>query len=65
MSARTPASPQLLEAAAKLADLDLAPERVQELVPVMSGIYAMLDALEQASLGEVVPAAAFNARWER
>jgi hypothetical protein len=64
MSARIPVDPPLLEMAARLANLEVTPERAKELVPVMTGIFAMLDALDPSTLGETAPAAAFRARWE-
>ncbi|MFP5405720.1 MAG: hypothetical protein ACLGHY_05090 [Gammaproteobacteria bacterium] len=64
MSARLPVDPHLLEMAATLANLDLTPVRAKELVPVMTGVFAMLDALDPSTLGETAPAAAFQALWE-
>jgi hypothetical protein len=64
MTKRVPADPALLEAAARLSDLPLSPERIRELVPAMDGFYAMLDALHATDLGETAPAIAFRAKWE-
>jgi hypothetical protein len=55
----------LLEAAARLANLPLTPARAAELVPSMDGVFQLLDALNQAALGETAPAFAFRANWER
>ncbi|MES2718295.1 MAG: hypothetical protein V4795_21175 [Pseudomonadota bacterium] len=63
MSMRTPSDASLLEAAAKLADLPLEPERLAQLVPAMDGFYALLDALHGTELGETPPAIAFHASW--
>lgn len=54
----------MIEAAAKIADLPLSPERTAELVPAMDGFYALLDALHQGELGETPPAIAFRAAWD-
>jgi len=61
---RPPSDPALLEAAARLANLPLSPERAAQLVPAMDGVFQMLDALDQGALGETAPAFAFRARWE-
>ena len=62
---RCPTDPALLEAAARLANLPLTPARAEELVPAMDGVFQLLDALNQAALGETAPAFAFRANWER
>jgi hypothetical protein len=64
MSARPPVDSQRLETAARLAGLELTSDRAQELLPAMSGVFAMLDALDAPGLGETAPAAAFQAQWE-
>lgn len=64
MPARTPTNAPMIEAAAKIADLPLSPERIAELVPAMDGFYTLLDALHQGDLGETPPAIAFRAKWE-
>lgn len=64
MSSRVPTDPALLEAAARLAELSLSPERIAQLVPAMDGFYTLLDALNQGDLGETPPAFAFRAKWE-
>lgn len=64
MALRTPVDPKLLEAAARLANLELTPARAEELVPVMNAIYGLLDTLDQSALGEAAPAFAFQAKWE-
>jgi hypothetical protein len=63
MAQRVPTDPKLLEAAARLADLDLSPERIAQLVPAMDGFYALLDALHRGEPGETPPAIAFRAQW--
>jgi hypothetical protein len=63
MPQRVPTDPKLLEAAARLADLELSPERIAQLVPAMDGFYALLDALHRGELGETPPAIAFRAKW--
>ena len=63
MTARIPTDLQLIETAARIANLPLTPARAKELVPVMDGIYGLLDALDQANLGETAPAFAFKAKW--
>jgi hypothetical protein len=63
MSMRTPADASLIEAAAKLADLTLDPERAAQLVPAMDGFYALLDPLHGTELGDTPPAIAFRASW--
>ncbi|NDG40419.1 MAG: hypothetical protein EBY28_13820 [Betaproteobacteria bacterium] len=62
---RYPTDPALLEAAARLANLPLTPARAVELAPSMDGVFQLLDALNQAALGETAPAFAFRANWER
>lgn len=61
---RYPSDPALLEAAARLANLPLTPQRAAQLVPAMDGVFQMLDALDQGALGETPPAFAFHAKWE-
>lgn len=63
MSMRIPADVSLIEAAAKLADLTLDPERAAQLVPAMDGFYALLDALHGTEFGDTPPAIAFRASW--
>ena len=62
---RCSTDPALLEAAARLANLPLTPARAEELVPAMDGVFQLLEALNQAALGEIAPAFAFRANWER
>ena len=61
---RVPPDAALLEAAARLANLPLSPERAAQLVPAMDGVFQMLDALNQGALGETAPAFAYRAKWE-
>ena len=64
MSSRVPTDPKLLEDAARLAGLELSPDRIAQLVPAMDGFYTLLDALDRGDLGETPPAFAFRAKWE-
>lgn len=61
---RFPSDAALLEAAARLVNLPLSAERAVQLVPAMDGVFQLLDALDQRTLGETAPAFAFNAKWE-
>lgn len=63
MSQRTPTDLKLLEAAARLADLPLDPQRLAQLQPDVNGFFQLLDALHSSDLGETPPAIAFRARW--
>jgi hypothetical protein len=56
--------PPLLQAAARLARLPLSDDRAAALLPALDGVFQMLAALDQASLGETAPAFSFKARWE-
>ena len=60
---RLPLGPDLLLAAARLANLPLSQDRVAQLVPVMDVTCQLLDALVQGELGETAPATAFDAAW--
>ncbi len=60
---RYPTDVALLQVAARLANLPLPAERAAELVPAMDGVFQLLDALHQGSLGETAPAFAFQAKW--
>ncbi len=62
---RCPTDPALIESAARLASLPLTPARAVELAPAMDGVFQLLDALNQAELGETAPAFSFHAHWER
>jgi len=62
MSKRVPADQKLLEQAARLADLPLGPQRLEQLVPEMNGFFQLLDVLHSGDLGETPPAIAFRAR---
>ena len=65
MTNRLPVDPELVESAARLGNLSLPDGRKAELAPVMDGIFALLDVLDQGSLGETPPASAFDAGWEK
>jgi hypothetical protein len=65
MTNRRSVDAALLEAAARLANLPMPAGRAAELVPAMDGVFAMLDSLDQGSLGETPPSAAYNAAWEK
>ena len=55
---------EALQLAARSARLDLSPERLEAVAPMINSIYAMLDSLDELRLGETAPATAFDARWE-
>ncbi|WP_100499292.1 Asp-tRNA(Asn)/Glu-tRNA(Gln) amidotransferase subunit GatC [Geodermatophilus chilensis] len=55
---------EALQIAARTARLDLSPERLEAVAPMVNSIYAMLDTLDEVPLGETPPATAFDARWE-
>lgn len=63
MTARTPTDPDLLLAAARLADLSVTPERLAQLVPVMDEFYGLLAMLHSGDFGETPPAFGFSAQW--
>lgn len=64
MSMRNPPDTDLMQGAARLADLPIAPERLAMLQPLMSDVIQALDAIAQCQLGETPPAAAYRAQWE-
>lgn len=64
MSTRNPPDAELLQGAARLADLPLAPERLAQLQPLMLDVMQALDAIAQCRLGETAPCAAYRAQWE-
>lgn len=47
------------------ARLDLDADRHETVLASLSGVYALLDTLDAVELGEVPPATAFDARWDR
>lgn len=47
------------------ARLDLDPDRHETVLASLSGVYQLLDSLDTVELGEVPPATAFDARWQR
>ena len=55
---------EALQLAARHARLDLSPERLETVAPMVNSIYALFDALDEVPLGETPPATAFDARWE-
>jgi hypothetical protein len=61
--ARSFAGDQLKDAA-RAARLNLPPDRLEIVGPVLEGIYALIDTLDAFPLGETPPATAFDARWE-
>lgn len=63
-SLRLPTDQALVVAAARLADLPLSSERAAQLVPVMDGVFQLLDALDPGTLQETAPASAFRASWD-
>ena len=52
-----------LAALAKVARLDLAPERHPITGPAFDGILQLFDALDDVDLGETPPTNSFDARW--
>ena len=55
---------EALDLAVRQARLDLGPERLAQVAPMINGLYATLSALDDVPLGETPPATAFDARWE-
>jgi Asp-tRNA(Asn)/Glu-tRNA(Gln) amidotransferase C subunit len=55
---------EALQAAVSHARLDLSPERLEAVSPMINSVYALFDALDEVPLGETPPATAFDARWE-
>ena len=55
---------EALQAVARHARLDLSPERLEAVAPMINSIGALFDALDAVPLGETPPATAFDARWE-
>jgi len=54
-----------IAALAKAASLDLADDRKEMLVAVMSDTFSLLDTLKAVKAGETAPAFAFQAKWEK
>jgi Asp-tRNA(Asn)/Glu-tRNA(Gln) amidotransferase C subunit len=52
-----------VDALARLAGLDVPPERAQELARELTEMYADLDLLAAVPLGDTPPATAFDPRW--
>lgn len=52
-----------LEALAKVARLDLGPDRHAITGPAFDGILQLFDALDAVEVGETPPTNAFDARW--
>ncbi|SFO47432.1 hypothetical protein SAMN05216207_10652 [Pseudonocardia ammonioxydans] len=61
---RPSCSGSTLDELLRMARLELAPERVAAVGPTVGDIYGLMDRLDAVELGEVVPATAFDARWE-
>ena len=55
---------EALEHLCRAARLDLSEERKGIVGPVLEGIYALIDALDEVQLNDTPPATAFDARWE-
>jgi Asp-tRNA(Asn)/Glu-tRNA(Gln) amidotransferase C subunit len=55
---------EALQVVARHARLDLSPERLEAVAPMITSIGALFDALDAVPLGETPPATAFDARWE-
>jgi hypothetical protein len=49
--------------AARIARLDVS-DREEMLGPVVEGVYALVDRLDEVPLGETPPAIGFDPRWE-
>lgn len=56
-------SGEALTHAARTARLELAADRAELVGRTAEGIYALIDQLDGAPLGETPPATAFDARW--
>ena len=57
-------SAEAIEVAARGARLGLPEDRQETLGAVLGDMYALIDRLDEVSLGETPPATAFDARWE-
>lgn len=53
-----------LDELARMARLDLTPERKAAAGPAADMVYGLVDQLDAVDLGDVPPATAFDARWE-
>jgi Asp-tRNA(Asn)/Glu-tRNA(Gln) amidotransferase C subunit len=54
-----------IEHLARVARLELAPDRMEIIGPVLKEVYALIDMLDDIPLGETPPATAFDPRWKR
>lgn len=61
---RPPCAGSTLDELARMARLDLGPERKAVVGPAVDMVYGLLDQLDVVALGDVPPATAFDARWE-
>ncbi len=64
MSERKPVTVAEIEVMARMARLNLPTERRALQAETVTGIFQMLDALDDGSLGETAPAFAYRAKWE-
>ncbi|MFC5995663.1 hypothetical protein ACFQE5_15715 [Pseudonocardia hispaniensis] len=53
-----------LDELARMARLDLTPERKAVVGPAVDLVYGLVDQLDAVDLGDIAPATAFDARWE-
>ena len=56
--------PDAVVHAAQIARLPLDRDRLDQVCVVLGHMYALIDQLDELSLGETPPAVAFDARWE-
>lgn len=61
---RAPLSGADLDQLLGFARLDLPAERKAAVAPAVAMIAALMDSLDDIPVGEIPPAAAFDARWE-
>lgn len=65
MAAQRPScSGPTLDELARMARLELSPERKAAVGPAVDLVHGLVDQLDAVELGDVPPATAFDARWE-
>lgn len=62
---RTPLEAAETMTLTRAARLDLPPERQELLTGVMTSTFTLLDTLDEVDLGEIAPAFAYRAKWEK
>lgn len=62
---RTPVKVDETAALTRVARLGLPPERQALITEVITSTFTLLDTLDQVDLGEVAPAFAYRAKWEK